>query len=217
LAREELGPEPESFLEVPDSVKSRMSTMGLAWTCLKAPLRQPWGTYSIATPSFQMLERAFYLRIGGCRELARRGDFAESLLQIYMDYDPEHLALCSHWPPLGKMYFQEDLGVLEILLGSEEILEQLAPEERTELLRLLLSRYSTRKDQTGGSSTLSALTGRILLSLNFEPLVEACEADESLETFLDSPVLECTSSRYASLGEKVMESGNRYLQLHELD
>ncbi len=207
--REGRGPNPEESFKVEDSELVNYSTESLLWTALRYPRRQLWGTYSVAYPSFAGLERNFYRRFNGAEIARDRSDFTAALLELYRQHEPSDLENCPFDSQLHRSYFQEDLGLLEILLSSEEVLSRLRPREKEDLLLLVLDRFAERKTQTAGKGSSAALTGRILLRLDAPAFQHECESNEKLATFLENPHVDITN-RYP-YAEEVMESGRRWI------
>jgi hypothetical protein len=207
--REGQGPNPRESFKVEDSELLSYSTESLLWTALRYPRRQPWGTYSIAHPSFAGLERNFYRRFSGAEIARERSDFTAALLNLHRQHEPSDLRNCPFDSELHRSYFQEDLGLLEILLSSKDVQNKLSPREKEDLLLLVLDRYGERKGQTAGNGTSAALVGRILLSLGDPAFQHECEGNEKLARFLENPHVDITN-RYP-YADEVMESGRRWI------
>ncbi len=203
------GPNPRESFTVSDTVLMNYSTKALLWTALRYPRRQPWGTYSLAHPTFIGLESNFFQRFSGAEIARGRDDFASALVELYRQHEPNDLWDCPFISNLHGSYFQEDLGLLEILLSNYEVLDRLDPREKEDLLHLVLERFSARKDQVAGNGTSAALAGRILLSLDNPEFRRECDRDDALEVFLDMPHVDITS--HYPYAELVMESGRRWL------
>jgi len=207
--REGRGPNPRESFQVEESELLNYSTESLLWTALRHPSRQAWGTYSVARPSFAGLERIFFARFDGAEIARQRDDYVAALLELYRRHEPTDLRNCSFDSELYRSCFQEDLGLLDILLSSEETLSKLGPREKDDLLILILDRYSERKGQTSGKGSSAALAGRILLSLDDPAFRHVCEGNAQLARFLENPHVDITN-RFP-FAEEVMESGRRWI------
>ena len=207
--REGVGPNPRESFKVGDSLLSGYSTEDLLWTALRFPHRRPWGTYSVAYPSFAGLESNFFSRFNGAKIAKERNDFTVALLDLYRQQDPNALSNCPFDSELHRNYFQEDLGLLEILLSSDTVLSQLSLREKEDLLRLVLDRFPVRSGHVAGNGSSAALAGRILLSVDASAFRQECEGQQSLAVFLENPHVDITS--HYPFAEQVMESGRRWL------
>ncbi|MBU1698967.1 MAG: hypothetical protein KJ970_14990 [Candidatus Eisenbacteria bacterium] len=179
-------------IQVPDSVLSTMSTLGLAWTCLKYPDRHFWnfssdGALPASIPSPE------HKPLGFRWELLQRPDAGSAILKVYQALDPA--LLDPDWPRIKKMYFEWDFALLESMLSIPEILSGLSTEEKHRLLALCGDRYTTRLRQREGDVTIHLLMGRLFQSVEDSPFFHDVNTSTDILEFLDYPTAMTQSTK----------------------
>ncbi len=206
----------ESY-QIPGEILDRISTKGLAWTCLKSPRRHFWLYDGMARPLTGV--RSVIRRSNGFRELLRRPDVGAALFKMYAEMDPDALqrdyeltrrrqerfykvfreqgpeaakeakrAARDEWlPDMEFDHFQWDFALLEMLLGLEEVLSTMTPETKVDLLAICLERYATRVRRDQGSLTIHLLMARILRDLGFRAFEQRFAESADLRAFVAGP------------------------------
>ncbi len=148
--------------QIPPDVLEHMSTRALVTTVLDYPLYGDVFAYNSRQQGFDRIAESF----NGLQELLRRKDAAREVVAVYVDMDP--LATESGWTLEQEGEFSHQFTYVELLLAQDELLGQLSPERRLELLELTWDKVRAkqrRSDVFGVWSlgTSALLSGKILM------------------------------------------------------
>jgi hypothetical protein len=174
---------------IPDSLLVHMSTKDIVETCLRYPLIREISFFYPLKRGIQIVSSSF----NGLKELLQRPDAAKELSEKYKAINPA--LYDTTWPMEKRLDFYDDILTTEALLGQKELISQLLPIERKELLIECRKKIQAKKSKThifdNGTSLLPVVTiaGQIMLLEGYEPLITQMDANENIKRLLDGRFL----------------------------
>lgn len=166
--------------QLPASVLQKISTRGLAATCMDYPLLSSMLAYT----SLQRGVRSQLENFNGFGELRQRSDAAVTLLDRYSRMQATCLP-----DSVRRGEYSLIFSYLEMILSQDEYLTRLSPSERHTLLREALTKYAHKKLRVGdvygifGLKTTAFLLARLMQTERYAPFVTAVSSDPLLKTF----------------------------------
>lgn len=127
--------EKNKLLQIPESMLSTMTTEEL----IQAYVDNPFTTLIFAYNKSEDGLSRIYNEFNGLRELMRRKDAGQKLIEYYKNMDPG--AYDVNWEPARRGQFTFTFVYIEVLLAQESILEQFSTSEVRSLLSELLKKH----------------------------------------------------------------------------
>lgn len=166
-----------SYLDIPDDIKSCISTEGLIKSCLTYP---QLGLMYTSSSNLQVGYAGVVARFNGLRELESRGDAGEKLLLNYESVSPELISSFTALIDQGR--FAANLRVLEMIIGQYPNLAKLSIQQKKALASRGRAVYlSKRANDYGisGMGTTAVLLGRLMKQNNYAPFLEYAAQSQS--------------------------------------
>ncbi len=171
-------------MKIPEGILTRLSTNALVISCINLPAFGYIGAYDSYQDGYKILETKF----SGLRELLKRADAGECLMNIYEKAgengmeNQQYKIDCNYWPI--------KLSWIELLLAQKIIFEPLNIDKKNHLLSLSLEKFKMKKANKDIYSddllTTSLLMGRLLHSLDYSEFENSYNQNETLRNFLDT-------------------------------
>lgn len=169
--------------QIPAAVLARMSTAGLAETCLKYPLLLNILAHDNVQSGFEAVTANF----NGLQELLKRPDAGKALLQIYREMDPNLVDAQESEKKKGDYTFA--FFYIEVLLAQPAILANLAPAERKVLVQEGFTKFKAKDAHLNtfsgfGEQSCALLMGRVLEKEGFSPVYQRGKQQDAMPIFL---------------------------------
>ena len=191
--------------QIPESILSRMSTEALIQTCLKYPLAFNFMVHD----SFDYGIEQVISNFNGLQELIKRTTAGGSLLKAYKILDPTVLPDCGH---VARTVCRFQIMYLELLLGQNEIISNLAQSETISLLEESQSKYYAKRENSDGIMQLRvtcALMSKILLHEDYHAFQAKVNENAEIISFLNGAPQESEE-----VMREILESVEEYLSVH---
>jgi hypothetical protein len=124
--------------QIPADLLEKLSTESLLDAVLRYPLYGDMLAYNRAQDGFNRVTETF----NGMQALLQRKDLAVVTMKRYGNMDPS--AINRSWSDLQKGEYAREVTYLEILLAQPALLEQLTPDQQTQLLRDLAAKVEAK-------------------------------------------------------------------------
>jgi hypothetical protein len=193
--------------QIPLPVLKSMDTKELIETCLSYPLFGDIYAYDKIQQGFEAVSSHF----NGIQELLQRKDAGALLIHKYKGMDPSAFDL--NWSLEKRNNHIANFCYIEILIAQEEILLNLHKNQKQALLQdcILKTQEKVKYPEVYGMISLRnvcLITGRILLTEKFEPILSKSTKDDKLQTFLENGYLPDVS-----LVEELLSLAIQYLNV----
>ncbi len=184
----------DSVLTIPDSILADISTKGLVQTCMNYPrMIDLFSSYDF---NFQESFNILFSGFNGLQELYNRKDCAQALTDYYSVMSPE--CKKNNWSEV----FENPsflFAWIEIIISQWEIIDAINEDQKTSLCSAALTNYQKKESLSFSifsQKTSLLISGRIMLTSNFEPFLKSYNSNVSIKDFIDTSVL---NGNYSSL------------------
>lgn len=153
--------------QIPSDVIGDLSTSNLLETCLNYPLLLDIYAFNSFQSGFNKCKNDF----NGIAELFKREDISEILIAKYKTQHPSEYD--ANWTLVKKGKFSIDISLIELFISQPEVLNQLDLNQKKDLTKELLDKYSkyTSNDifgslnyVTNALSLVNVLEGELILT-----------------------------------------------------
>ena len=127
-----------SVCQLPDTLLISLNTKELLEICYNYPLLMNIMAFNSIQFGIDNWKRDF----NGIRELLGREDFKDAIIEKYTNFNPS--GYDKDWSLAKKGGFSFKIMVVELLIGQQEVIDRLTPNEKQDLVRILLSKMKDK-------------------------------------------------------------------------